>query len=110
MSRSSGDECLTPLKVIDFTIAVAGNPATEIVEGYGAPAPEAILIGAVPGIVTAPPDENVLVSVLVFVTLTEYVVVVAGLAYTVAAGVPATYGVVPAALVNNPVSGVHMPA
>jgi len=76
--------------VTDFTIAFAGKPDTAIADGYGAPAPAEVEPGATPGIVTDPPLENVLVDVLLFITDTEYVVVAAGLAYTVAAGVPAT--------------------
>ena len=43
-----------------------------------------------------------------FVTLAEYVVVVAGEAYTVVWYVPATYGEVNPASLNNPVTGVHI--
>ena len=62
ISISSGMECLTPFIVTDFTVAFAGKPATAIVDGYGAPAPAAVEPGATPGIVTEPPEENVLVS------------------------------------------------
>jgi hypothetical protein len=87
---SSGNECLTPFTVTDFTTAFAGKPDTAIADGYGAPAPAEVEPGAIPGIVTDPPLENVLVDVLVLVNVTEYVVVDAGFAYTVVAGVPAT--------------------
>ncbi len=56
---SSGNECLTPFTVTDFNTALAGNPDTVTADGYGPPAPAEVEPGAIPGIVTVPPVENV---------------------------------------------------